>query len=121
MKDHIHERIGFREIDEHGNAVTAISPHTPELVDPERSRPSINPFVVALWVLNVGLAWFGAWALTTATSAIISPTPSQEPESAQLNFLMLSNAPYALLAAVLLTAALLFWHAAQWQKKRPTR
>ncbi len=121
MKDHIHERIGFREIDEHGNAVKAISPHVPEPADPGSSRLSVNPFVIALWVLDVGLAWFGAWALTTATSAIITPTSNQGPESAQLNFLMLSNAPYALLAAVLLTAALLFWHAAQWQKKRPGR
>lgn len=118
MKDHVHERLGFREIDEHGNTAPAVSPHAPEPADPERKRLSINPFIIALWVLDAGLAWFGLWALATAAGAMMGPAPG---ESAQVNFMILSNAPYALLAALLITAALLFWHAVQWQKKRPTR
>ncbi|WP_311211669.1 MULTISPECIES: hypothetical protein [unclassified Arthrobacter] len=122
MKDHVHERIGFREIDEHGNAVQAVSPHVPEPADPERKRTPVNPFVIALWVLDAGLAWLGFWALTTSVGAMMTgPTPAQSAESAQVNFMMLSNAPYALLAAALITAGLLFWHAVQWQRKRPTR
>jgi len=115
MTDHVHERIGFREIDEHGNAVPAASPHVPEQPDPTRKRLALNPFIVALWVLNAGLAWFGSWALAIVGGAMMGPAPAQ---TAQLNFMILSNAPYALLAATLITAALLFWHAAQWQKRR---
>jgi hypothetical protein len=115
MKDHVHERIGFREIDEHGNAVQAVSPHVPEPVDPIRKRAALNPYIVAAWALNAGLVWFGVWAFTTAAATIMSPGSA---ESAQVNYLLLSNAPYALLGAVLLTGGLLVWHAVQWQKKR---
>ncbi|SDX32630.1 hypothetical protein SAMN04487912_110101 [Arthrobacter sp. cf158] len=117
MKDHVHEHIGFREIDQHGNAVQAISPHVPEPpeADPARRRPSVNPFIVALWVLDAGLAWFGLCAFTTAAATIMSPGSA---EAAQVNYMLLSNAPYALLAAALITGGLLFWHAMQWQKKR---
>lgn len=114
LKDNIHERIGFREIDEHGNAVPAVSPHVPEL-HPPRTRPSLNPFIIALWVLNAGLASFGLWAFSTAAASIMAPPTS---EVAQVNYMLLANAPYALLGAVLLTGGLLFWHAVQWQKKR---
>ncbi len=121
MKDHAHERIGFREIDEHGNTQPAVSPHVPETASPERKRVQLNPFIIALWALDAGLAWFGLWALTTAASAIVSTAQAQSAESAQtaqINFIMLSNAPYAILAALLITAALLLWHAVQWQRKR---
>ncbi|MEV7664078.1 hypothetical protein [Paenarthrobacter sp. NPDC089316] len=119
MKDHVHERLGFREIDEHGNALQAVSPHVPETVDPTRKRLSVNPFIVALWVLDAGLMWLGLWAVATAAGALTAPAPYQNAGSAQFLYMMLSNAPYALLAAVLMTAGLLFWHAHQWQKKRP--
>ncbi|MGA8788290.1 MAG: hypothetical protein WB535_04990 [Paenarthrobacter sp.] len=125
MKDHVHERIGFREIDEHGNAVQAVSPHVPEPADRERKRTPINPFIIALWVMDAGLAWLGVWALATSVGAIVSSPqfvqPAESAEAAQMKFILLSNAPYVLLAALLITAGLLFWHAVQWQKKRPTR
>ncbi|MDR6986882.1 hypothetical protein J2Y66_001352 [Paenarthrobacter nitroguajacolicus] len=121
MKDHVHERIGFREIDEHGNAVQAVSPHVPEPVEPDRKRLTLNPFIIALWALDAGLAWCGLWALTSAVGAMMGLTSAQSAETAQVNFIMLSHTPYALLAVVLITAALLFWHAVQWQKKRPTK
>lgn len=118
MKDHVHERIGFREIDEHGNAVQAVSPHVPEPLDRARKRPSINPFIVALWVVDVGVVWFCLWAFTSAETIM---GPSSMGSTAQVNFMILSTVPYGLLGAILLTAGLLFWHAVQWQKKRPTR
>ncbi|MDI2035991.1 hypothetical protein [Paenarthrobacter nitroguajacolicus] len=118
MKDHVHERIGFREIDEHGNSVQAISPHVPEAIDRPGKRLSVNPFIIALWVLDAGLLWVGLWAVATAAGAMTSPIPHLTPESAQFTYMMLSNAPYALLAAVLIMAGLLFWHAARWQRKR---
>ncbi len=125
MKDHVHERIGFREIDEHGNAVQAVSPHVPEPADRERKRTPINPFIIALWVMDAGLAWLGVWALATSVGAIVSSPqfvqPAESAEAAQMKFILLSNAPYVLLAALLITAGLLFWHAFQWQKKRPAR
>ncbi|GAA2872861.1 hypothetical protein [Paenarthrobacter ilicis] len=119
MKDHVHERLGFREIDQDGNSVEAVAPHHPS---PETVRPSgqaghrnraVNPFVVALWVLVAGLGWFGLWAFGAGTSSLTA-----QPESAHVAFLLMSNAPYAILAAVIIAAALLFWHAAQWQKRR---
>ncbi|MGJ3190550.1 hypothetical protein FQP90_18865 [Paenarthrobacter nitroguajacolicus] len=118
MKDHVHERIGFREIDEHGNAVQAVSPHVPEPADQGRKRTAVNPFIVALWVMDVGVVWFCMWAFTSAESLM---GPSSMGSTAQVNFMILSTLPYGLLAAILLTAGLLFWHAVQWQKKRPTR
>ncbi|VXC36504.1 conserved hypothetical protein [Arthrobacter sp. 9V] len=117
MKDHVHERIGFREIDEHGNTVPAVSPHVPEQPDAERTRRSINPFIIALWVLDAALMIFGFWALSEAAAAMAGPT--QFNTSAQLSFMLMSYTPYVLLGGLLLTAALLFWHAVQWQKKRP--
>ncbi|ASN18538.1 hypothetical protein [Arthrobacter sp. YN] len=125
MKDHVHERIGFREIDEQGNAVQAVSPHVPEPADKERKRTPFNPFIIALWVMDAGLAWLGVWALATSVGAIVSSPqfvqPAESAEAAQMKFILLSNAPYVLLAALLITAGLLFWHAVQWQKKRPAR
>ncbi|MFJ4229951.1 hypothetical protein ACIPYV_20485 [Paenarthrobacter nicotinovorans] len=121
MKDHVHERIGFREIDEHGNAVQAVSPHVPESPDPPRKGFPVNPFIVALWVNAAGLLWLGLWAVATAAGAMTSPAPYQSTQSAQFMYMMLSNAPYALLAGILITAALLFWHGLQWQKKRSAR
>ncbi|MEJ1115663.1 hypothetical protein WBN73_15335 [Paenarthrobacter sp. CCNWLY172] len=125
MKDHVHERIGFREIDEHGNAVQAVSPHVPEPADRERKRTPFNPFIIALWVMDAGLAWLGVWALATSVGALVSSPqfvqPAESAEAAQMKFILLSNAPYVLLAALLITAGLLFWHAVQWQKKRPTK
>ncbi|MFC8039762.1 hypothetical protein ACFUOZ_10445 [Paenarthrobacter sp. NPDC057355] len=121
MKDHVHERIGFREIDEQGNAIPAVSPHVPEVADPPRARLVVNPFIIALWVLDASLMWLGLWAISTAAGGMMGPQPYQSAESAQFTYMMLSNAPYALLAAVLMTAALLFWHANQWQKKRLIR
>lgn len=120
MKDHVHERIGFREIDQDGNAVQAVSPHVPE-TDPPRTRLAVNPFIIALWVLDAGLLWLGFWAVSTAAAGMMGPQPYQSAQSAQFTYMMLSNAPYALLAGILITAGLLFWHAYQWQKKRSAR
>lgn len=118
MKDHVHERIGFREIDEHGNAVPAVSPHVPQQPDPTRRRSAVNPFIVALWVLDAALTIFGLWAFSEATAGMAGPT--QFNTSPQLSFMLMSYTPYVLLGSLLLTAALLFWHAVQWQKKRPS-
>lgn len=76
MKDHVHERIGFREIDEHGNAVQAVSPHVPETAGPPPRRLSVNPFIIALWVLDAGLLWVGIWAISTAAAALVGPAPA---------------------------------------------
>lgn len=117
MTDDVHERIGFRELDEHGNSVRAVSPHVPEPVDGPPRRLLVNPFVVALWVLDLALGWFTIWAFSAAIEGL---APSIASPMVQYSFVLLSAAPYGALAAILLTAALLFWHAAQWQKKRPT-
>ncbi|MFF1829024.1 hypothetical protein [Paenarthrobacter sp. NPDC058040] len=118
MTDDVHERIGFREIDEQGNSVRAVSPNAPEPIDASPRRLLVNPFVVALWLLDLALGWFTIWAFSAAIEGL---APSVASPMVQYNFILLSAAPYGALAAILLTAALLFWHAAQWQKKRPTR
>lgn len=115
MKDHVHQHLGFREIDEHGNAVPAVSPHAPAPVGPPRKRASVNPFIAALWVMDVGVVWFCLWAFSSAESLM---GPSSTGSSAQVNFMILTAVPYGLLGAILLAAGLLFWHAAQWQRKR---
>ncbi|BCW34158.1 hypothetical protein StoSoilA2_02140 [Arthrobacter sp. StoSoilA2] len=117
MADDIHERIGFREIDEHGNAVRAVNPHAPEAPERARRRVLVNPFVAALWVLDAGLAWFCIWAFDSV-AAMTGPTATSPPS--QVNFMVLQSVPYVLPGAILVTAALLFWHAAQWQKKHAT-
>ncbi|UKA50237.1 hypothetical protein LFT48_01450 [Arthrobacter sp. FW305-123] len=116
MKDHVHERIGFREIDENGNALPAVSPHVPEQPDPERKHGAINPFIIAVWVLDAALMIFGIWALNETVAAMAAPT--QFSNSPQLGYMLMSYTPFVLLGSLLLTAALLFWHAVQWQKKR---
>ncbi|MGR0160599.1 hypothetical protein [Paenarthrobacter nitroguajacolicus] len=117
MKDHVHERIGFREIDEQGHAVPAISPHVPEPADPKRKRLAINPFIVALWALDAALLCFGFWAASETMAGMAGPTEFNT--SAQLSFMLMQYTPYVLLGGVLLTAALLFWHAVHWQRKQP--
>ena len=117
MADDIHERIGFREIDEHGNAVRAVSPHDPEAPERGRRRVLVNPFVVALWVLDAGLVWFCFWAFE-AVAAMSGPTAPSP--SVQVNFMVLQSVPYVIPGTILVTAALLFWHAWQWQKKHAT-
>lgn len=117
MTDDIHERIGFREIDHDGNAVQALSPQAPDPADPAQGLRAVNPFIVALWALDLVLLGFCIWTLNesvqpTATSAANGGVP--------LSFLLLSTLPYGLLAFFLLTAALLFWHATTWQRRRPT-
>jgi hypothetical protein len=91
----------------------------PEQPDPERKRSTVNPFIIALWVLDAALMVFGFWALSEAAAGMAGPT--QFNTSPQLSFMLMSYTPYVLLCGVLLSAALLFWHAVQWQKKRPTR
>ncbi|MFJ4210118.1 hypothetical protein ACIPY2_16820 [Paenarthrobacter sp. NPDC089675] len=118
MTDDVHERIGFREIDQDGNAVPAVSPHAPDPAHQAQGLRAVNPFIVALWALDLVLLGFCIWTLNesaqpTATSTAGGGIP--------WNFLLLSTLPYGLLAFLLLTAALLFWHAAAWQKRRPTR
>ncbi|MFE4196171.1 hypothetical protein ACFRJ9_09925 [Paenarthrobacter sp. NPDC056912] len=114
MKDHVHERLGFSEIDEQGNAVRAVSPHAPEPVENPRKRATINPFIVALWVLDAALVWFCLWAFAE-TMQPSGPTLGQ---SLPINFVVLSSVPYVLLGAILITAGLLLWHAVQWQNRR---
>ncbi|MFJ4028555.1 hypothetical protein ACIPWF_14360 [Paenarthrobacter sp. NPDC089989] len=117
MTDDVHERIGFREIDQEGNAVRAVSPHVLEPADSSRHRLTLNPFILALWILDAGLAGFCFWIFSE------SIRPTQAINSGQgmpVSFLMFSTFPFAALTFLLLTVGLLFWHAAQWQKKRST-
>lgn len=111
MTDDIQERLNFREVDEHGKAVTATPDYgTPAPGDGKRR---VNPFILALWILDAAILLPGIWALalTMDTAMMYGSGPMPVP------FLMLNVMPFCFLASALTTAGLLFWHAAQWQNR----
>ncbi|OFI39316.1 hypothetical protein BIU82_14565 [Arthrobacter sp. SW1] len=113
MQDTNNAGASFREIDEHGNAV----PHEP-LAAPEETRKfQINPFIVALWVLDAALMLLVGWALGEnfgpagyGIESYSGPTP--------LFLILMGSIPQILPVPLVMTTALLFWHAWQWQKRR---
>ncbi|WP_426005424.1 hypothetical protein ACPFL9_01605 [Paenarthrobacter sp. NyZ202] len=114
MTDHTHERLGFREIDDQGKAVRAVSPHAPEPLDAPKKRLSVNPFIVALWALDGAMLYFSVWAFTETLRPMVSAPSS---DGMPMNFVVLSMLPYLVPASLLITGALLFWHAFQWQRR----
>jgi hypothetical protein len=73
----------------------------------------INPFIAALWVVVSGLIAASFGALTIAQEPVNSaPTGPAVP----LSYILISFAPYVMLAGLLGLIGLLFWHAAQWRR-----
>jgi hypothetical protein len=108
--------IRFREVDQdgkpidqeallHGEGVDAVSP----------SLTSVNPFIIALWLVAVILLAGGVWV--SANAASMMGTTSGTPP---LAYILLNFAPWAVLAGMLDALALLFWHAIEWQRKKGT-
>lgn len=114
MQDGPSASASFREIDEHGNAL----PH--DLADaPEDARKiRVNPFIVVLWVFNATIMVFVAWA--TSESFDPSNFGTEMPGTVPMAFILMNVVPQILPLPLFTTAALLFWHAWQWQKRRST-
>jgi hypothetical protein len=104
---------GFREVDRDGNPL----PHETGATEPPAwtpgARAALNPFIVVLWLFALGLIAGGAAAFFYGMGNQLSPN-GQVPVS----FLVLTNAPYAILLGIAALLCLLFWHALQWQKRR---
>lgn len=105
--------VGFREVDREGNPVRP----EPRTAGPEawttKSGPTLNPFIMALWLLAAALIGGGVGAFLYAMANQFSPN-GQVP----ISFLVLTNAPYAIFLGIAALLCLLFWHALQWQRRR---
>lgn len=113
-------RISFHELDQNGNP---LDPETATSVmgssgreGRESTRLSINPFVLILWVLVGIMIVGGLWVqMETTLPGTFGPDgPVTEPF-----ILVLRNfSPFGVLTGLQGATGLLFWHAAQWQRKR---
>ncbi len=107
--DEAHARIEFREIDEHGNALEH------HLEDPEAARrASVNPFIIGLWVLELALV-IATMVIINEAMTPFNPSPGN---TMPIAYILTTMTPQLLLAAALILATLLFWHAWQWQKRK---
>jgi hypothetical protein len=110
--DEARSRIEFREIDEHGNALEH------HLGTPEAARrAAVNPFIIGLWVLEAALI-IAIMVIFNEGMAAFSPGPGT---TVPLAYILMNMIPQLLLAAALVLATLLFWHAWQWQKRKAHR
>lgn len=112
MQDGHNASASFREIDEHGNAL----PHDPASAPEDTRKIRVNPFIVALWVLNGALLTLSGWAFSES----IQPAAygAEMPGTVPVVFILMNVIPQLLLLSAFTTVALLFWHAWQWQKRR---
>ncbi|TLM82897.1 hypothetical protein FDW83_10860 [Pseudarthrobacter sp. NamE2] len=104
--------VGFREVDQHGNPIPA-GLETLQAEAGRRPVPSVNPFIVALWLIAAALIGGGAWAIASAMANSM-PVNGQVPVS----YIVLTFAPYLIVTGVAAVVGLLFWHALQWQRRR---
>ncbi|MFE4833189.1 hypothetical protein ACFRAU_00760 [Arthrobacter sp. NPDC056691] len=81
----------------------------------QRSRLSVNPFIVALWVLEAILLVSPFGVFTLAQESLNSGT---EPQVMPVSYMWITFAPQMLFAGLVGALGLLFWHAAQWQRNR---
>ncbi len=105
----------FREIDADGNTVPAEAPGSAAPPAPAFIR-RINPFIVILWLLTA-LLLIGSIQIFGISLNGLGPnvTPGFVE---QFGYILFTLAPWCLLASILITTGLLFWHANQWQKRR---
>lgn len=110
-------QIRFREVDQDGNPADLEAVMRPEDQPGTgrggSDRPSVNPFIVFLWILAAILLAGGSWAFIEAGATLGSgsnPMP--------LYFVLMNFAPSAIQGGTLAALALLFWHAAQWQRRK---
>ena len=108
--DEAQGRIEFREIDEHGNSLE----HHLGAVEVAQRRAAVNPFIIGLWGLELGLV-IAIMVIINEAMAPYTPIPGNTMPFA---YVLMNMTPQLLQAAALILATLLFWHAWQWQKKK---
>jgi hypothetical protein len=108
--------IRFREVDQAGKPIEPSF----DLVESSAAGPSawtsVNPFIVALWLAAAILLTGGVWVSLNA-AIMMGPSAGSQP----LAYILMSLAPWAVLAGLLNVLALLFWHAIAWQRKKGTQ
>lgn len=98
-----------------------IPPDAAPQVRPEgvsAARRKINPYLVALWLLGLGLTAFGTWAsfapYLIEMQAMAAPT---SPFGPPWSFLLSTVAPNVLLAGLVTIAGVLTLHAVTWMRR----
>ncbi|WP_115790166.1 hypothetical protein [Arthrobacter silvisoli] len=114
MQDGPNPSTSIREIDEHGNAL----PHDPADAPEDTRKLRVNPFIVALWVLDAAIISLVSWAITESFKPTFFGGTAPESGTVPVFFVLMNSVPQILLISSLTTVALLFWHAWQWQKRR---
>ncbi|MDQ0863123.1 hypothetical protein QF036_000704 [Arthrobacter globiformis] len=113
MSGYEQDPINFREVDSQGNP-TGYGPGAGQPAT-QRSRLSVNPFIVALWVIEAILLVSPFGVFTLAQESLNSGTQSQV---MPVSYMWITFAPQMLFAGLAGFLGLLFWHAAQWQRNR---
>jgi hypothetical protein len=116
-------RISFHELDQNGNPLDSETA-TPVMDSSGRegrnsTRPSINPFVIILWVLVGIMVGGGVWIHMDMMSPGGGAFGPDGPVTESPLIVVLRNfTPFAVLAGLQGIIGLLFWHAVQWQRTR---
>lgn len=108
------DSVTIKEVDELGNVDDRSKNNEPGR-NPGSVPAGANPFIIGAWILAAGLLLSGVMMLIQ--SRYPSAAGNVGSGNIPLSLILLNVAPYALLAGVLTVAALMFWHASQWQHR----
>jgi len=110
MNQHQSGVVGFHEVDEERNPLTAAAERPAE--DVVAAGLKLNPFIAGLWLV-VGVLVVGGVAFLLNAPLSVSMT-----DRVSMAYVLFSFAPPAIFAGALTFLALMFWHAWQWQRRR---
>jgi len=110
MNQHRSGVVGFHEVDQDGNPLTAAAEGPVE--DGAGSGPKLNPFIGVLWLVVAVLVVGGTAFLLNA------PLSVSMTDRVTLAYVLFSFATPAIFVGILTLVGLLFWHAGQWQRRR---
>ncbi|BCW77864.1 MULTISPECIES: hypothetical protein [unclassified Arthrobacter] len=110
MNQHQSGVVGFHEVDQDGNPLTAAAEGPVE--DVSRSGPKLNPFIGVLWLV-VGVLVFGGIGFLLNAPLSVSMT-----DRVSMAYVLFSFAQPAVFVGILTFLGLMFWHASQWQRRR---
>ncbi|MGO4188946.1 hypothetical protein [Pseudarthrobacter sp. TAF60_1] len=110
MDQHQSGVVGFHEVDEYRNPLTAAAERPAE--DVVRSGPKLNPFIAVLWLV-VAVLVVGGFAFLLNAPLSVSMT-----DRVSMAYVLFSFASPAVFVGILTFLGLMFWHAGQWQRRR---